>query len=161
MSSVLQLVRTLQTRPEVADVPGVFVRNFTSEEGDVPDWLLLREQAFARERVGVRRWSVEDFRREFLDKSWWLPERMWLAESAGRLVGSVSLAMRGSGYDATPAVHWLMVHPRMRRHGVGRLLLQTLEAYAFDTGHTEICLETHTAWAGALRLYESLGYRRP
>lgn len=165
MSTVLQLVRTLSSRP-VAELPaGVSVRNFSGSE-DIVAWLKLRQQAFARQTVGVRAWDETDFAAEFLRKPWWNPRRMWIAEPTNDLppversfIGAVTCAVRGVGPAAQPAVHWLVVHPRWRNRGVGRLLLNTLEAACWDSGQRTIVLETHIGWAAAVRLYQSLGYR--
>jgi GNAT superfamily N-acetyltransferase len=105
---------------------------------------------------------------EFLHRWWWKPQWMWLAEAetdpAGDqaqkpLVGSVTLAMRGEPDRAWPVVHWLMVHPRWRRRGIGRLLMAHLEAAAWEAGYCEVRLETHAGWEAAARFYETLGYR--
>jgi GNAT superfamily N-acetyltransferase len=53
-----------------------------------------------------------------------------------------------------------MVSPEVRRRGVGRLLLATLEAAAWSQGERELTLETHADWSAALRLYEACGYAR-
>lgn len=173
MPSVLQLCRRLTTRPELISIPGVKIRHYESD-ADLAAWLELRHQAFARQRIGVRQWTDSDFHAEFTSRWWWSPERMWLVESSsddtiggtppsrGQLVGTVILAIRG-GEDqieqVRPAVHWLMVHPRWRRQGIGRLLISQLEAAAWDAGYREIWLETHVAWEAAVKFYASLGYR--
>jgi GNAT superfamily N-acetyltransferase len=162
MINVLQMTKRLETAPSLAPVDGVAVRTFLPE--NVAAWLALRDRAFARERVGVRAWSEADFRGEFLDRWWWRPQWMWLAEHAesdrtAELVGSVTLAMRGSEEAARPVVHWLIVAPRWRRRGVGRLLLSNLERAAWEAGHHEIWLETHAQWEAAVKFYEALGYR--
>ena len=112
---VLQLVRTLESRPSVVPVAGVTLRCY---EGpwDIDPWLALRREAFAGEEFAVRGWTRADFEREFLEKSWWQVERMWLAESDdGALVGTVTLAERGKDARAKPTVHWLAVSPAWRR----------------------------------------------
>ena len=164
MSEIAQLTRRLVERPAVPELDGVTVRNFAGGD-DVETWLELRHRAFARERLGVRRWDAADFEREFLAKSWWNPEHMWLAEAKGMLasapspVGTVTLALRGSGDEAKPAVHWLAVLPRWRRRGIARLLLANLEAVCWDLGYRQVWLETHTAWSAAMRFYDRQGYR--
>ena len=50
----------------------------------------------------------------------------------------------------------LLVHPRYRRHGVGRALMTAIEPYAKAAGRTLLTLDT--AGDAAERLYESLGY---
>lgn len=164
--NVLHLCRRLKAPPDGLTHPHVQVRHFAGE-ADIAPWLELRHQAFARQRIGVRQWSPEDFRIEFVRRWWWRPECMWLAEvppapladsSQHRLVGAVTLAMRGQPDHARPVVHWLMVLPAWRRRGVGQLLLAHLEAAAWHAGHRQIWLETHAAWSAAVTFYEASGY---
>ena len=138
-----------------------------SGESDIFPFLELRHSAFARQRVGVRKWSREDFHSEFAGSWWWRPDHMWLAETLDvasadsqqhPLVGSVTLAMRGQPGDARPVIHWLMVLPTYRRRGIGRLLIAHLERAAWDAGHRTIWLETHADWEAAAKFYDSLGY---
>jgi GNAT superfamily N-acetyltransferase len=172
MATVLQFNRQLDSKPEISPLPGISVRQFHGE-ADILNWLELRHLAFARQRIGVRQWTAADFHSEFTSRWWWKPEYMWLAESvehpelsgtatkSPQLVGAVTLAMRGEQFDADrarPVVHWLIIHPRWRRRGLGRLLMTHLETAAWNVGHREICLETHVAWEAAVKFYESLGY---
>lgn len=163
MSNVLQLVRSMRERPEVMPPPGLRLRNYEGPH-DIEVWLDLRHRAFARQKVGVRRWEAADFQAEFLARPWWDPQRMWFARCQRGLlperdVGTVALAFRGSGPDAKPVVHWLAVLPEWRRAGVGRLLMSALEAACWDAGYRQVWLETHAAWTAAKRFYEALGYR--
>lgn len=127
-------------------------------------WLDLRNKAFARERLGVRRWLRTDFEREISSKSWWNSSRTWVAvvENAppiASLAGTVTWADRTSdGHAAKPVVHWLAVLPAWRRRGIGRLLVTQMHQACWDAGHREIWLETHAAWQAAVRLYRALGY---
>ncbi len=149
--------------PEIAEVPGIAVRHFHAPR-DIDLWLEIRHRAFARERLGVRRWDRADFEKEFLSKHWWRPDRMWIAETTGRLVrrreavGTVTLALRGEGEQPKPVVHWLAVLPRWRRRGIARLLMTTLEAACWEVGYRQIWLETHTAWSAAAQFYAKHGY---
>ena len=160
--SVRQLHHQLDERPQVSDIAGFTIRAFESD-ADIPRWLTLRRRAFARERIGVGDWHETDFRREFLSKPWWSPQRMWLVEPTGivggELVGAVTLARRGEGPEAKPVVHWLLVHPAWRRRGIGRWLLDTLESTVWDEGGREVWLETHAEWLAAGKLYTALGYQ--
>jgi GNAT superfamily N-acetyltransferase len=162
MALILQLTRKLTERPLVGDVGGIRLRHYAGP-GDIEPWLELRRRAFARQKVGIGNWDAADFEREFLSKLWWRSECMWLAEAepllfAGSVVGTVTLARRGAGPQAKPVVHWLCVLPGHRRRGIGRLLLATLEAAAWDAGERQIWLETHAAWREAIELYRSRGY---
>jgi GNAT superfamily N-acetyltransferase len=163
MPTVLQFVKTLASKPEIIVAPSIRLRTYVARE-DVGVWLDLRHRAFARLKLGVRQWNLDDFEAEFLSKWWWRPERMWFAEAetpgGGRqAVGTVTLAMRGEASDAQPAIHWLAVLPAWRRRGIGRLLVTALEAHAWEAGHRRIYLETHAAWAAAVELYQRLGYK--
>jgi ribosomal protein S18 acetylase RimI-like enzyme len=164
MPTVMQLTRELPKRPTLPEVACVRLRHFVGQQ-DVEVWLELRRRAFARQKLGVRDWDAGDFEREFLHKSWWHTDAMWFAEAqrlpltAHAAVGTVTLARRGDGPDAKPVVHWLAVMPGYRRRGVGRLLIATLEAAVWDSGGRQVWLETHSQWAEAAGLYESLGYQ--
>jgi len=159
---VLQLFRQLQDTSQINSVPGVVVRNYESP-ADIDAWLQVRQRAFAREQLGVRAWSVQDFEQELLQKSWWNPRHFWLAEDIShgsrQTIGTVTMALRGTGTAQRPAVHWLAVAPAARRRGVGRLLLATLEAAAWEAGYREVWLETHRKWEKARAFYMALGYR--
>ena len=184
MGIILQLSKTLLPTVEYARVPGVEVRHFRGPE-DIPAWIELRNRAFARETVGVRQWDEADFRTEILDKPWWAADRFWFAVATpesiktlpstsqrvnlplanganpspqGQVIGAVVLADRGPAEKAQAAIHWLIVAPLWRRRGVGRLLIETLEARAWELGHRHVVLETHAAWRSAAQFYERLGY---
>jgi GNAT superfamily N-acetyltransferase len=153
----------MTSRPIARSVAHLRLRTF-GQPDDVERWLELRHRAFARQRVGVRTWSAADFAAEFLTKGWWMPERLWFAETpapdgAPWTVGTVTLALRGTGTAARPVVHWLAVLPEWRRRGVARLLMAELEAAAWDAGYREIYLETHAGWTAAAGFYQELGYR--
>ena len=161
MPSVVQRKRVLIERPALARIPDVSLRNFAGD-GDIEQWLALRDRAFARQKVGVRKWDVSDFRSEFLEKPWWRPEWMWLAETQAlpnaQLIGTATLALRQSETATIPVVHWLCVLPSWRRRGIGRLLMTVVEQAAWEAGYCEVALETHEAWHEAAACYDALGY---
>lgn len=160
MATVRQLTKKLTSRPDPRAVEGIRLRHFAGET-DISVWLELRSRAFARQQLGVGAWDEGDFEREFLAKPWWRPERMWFAETVediSMVVGTVTLARRGIEPHDKPVVHWLAVLPRFRGRGIGRLLMETLEATVWDAGERQIWLETHDAWAEAGRLYADRGY---
>jgi GNAT superfamily N-acetyltransferase len=162
MAIILQLTKRLTERPAPAEVPGIRLRHYSGPD-DIERWLDLRCRAFARQKVGISAWDAADFEREFLTKPWWRADVMWLAETragpaAGEVVGTVTLARRGQPPADKPVAHWLCVHPAYRRRGIGRLLLATLEAAAWDAGQRQIWLETHAAWREAYELYRVAGF---
>jgi ribosomal protein S18 acetylase RimI-like enzyme len=172
MSSILHLRKRLISLPAAADVPGVTIRPFNrtdaaTADSDAPAWLALRESAFAGmtaggRRAGERRWSLDDFRREFSTKPWWEPERMLFAvttvDDRETVVGSVTLGRSGRAPDDVASLMWLMVAPDQRRRGIGKLLLNAIERQAFEAGETTLTLETHATWSDAVRLYRAAGY---
>jgi GNAT superfamily N-acetyltransferase len=87
---------------------------------------------------------------------------MWFAEveETHEAVGSVSLATRAGATGSNAAIHWLMVAPEWRRHGVGSLLLAELEQQCWQDGMRKVLLETHDGWHAALSFYEEHGYVR-
>lgn len=166
MSTVLQLTKTLSGQPQLVYDPRVNLRHYQGEE-DIEPWLALRRAAFARQRLGIRDWTRDDFEAEFLKRWWWRPEHVWMVESAVPelqhqaavpLLGTVTLAFRGTPENAMPVVHWLTVHPAWRRRGIARMLMVNLEREAWNLGHRQICLETHADWREAAVLYQALGY---
>jgi GNAT superfamily N-acetyltransferase len=178
MNRVVQMVKTLQEAAKPAAVEGFDLRSF-EDPRDLAGWLALRQRTFAREKLGVRDWGETDFRQEFSSKPWWNPQNCWLiqtnqAQSSlkipvlsnigsaslgnNEIVGSVTLAMRTGTKADRAVVHWLMVHPRYRSRGLGRWLLAILEAKAWELGHREVYLETHSAWEAASRFYLAAGY---
>lgn len=167
MSRILHLRKRLIALPAAVELPDVTIRPFIatnpgSGDADAQAWLELRETAFCGLVAGGRTWTAADFRREFLGKPWWSPERMLFAAAAGSggefILGSVTLGRSGRPPDDNASVQWLMVRPEHRRRGIGRLLLSTIERQAFAAGETSLTLETHAAWSDAVRLYRAAGY---
>jgi len=83
---------------------------------------------------------------------------VFVARSSGRIVGTVVLDV-----DTPPnqphrgEVTKLLVHPAVRRRGIARALMTTLEAAALARGRTLLTLDTRTGDA-AEPLYAALGY---
>jgi GNAT superfamily N-acetyltransferase len=160
MTSVLHYRKVLEERPASVEVGGVLVRGFALP-GDVPAWLTLRGRAVAWLKPAVRAWTAEDFAAEMSGKPWWRNEWTWLAtpiDAPQQVIGSVTLAVREGVAGVVPVVHWLLVDPRSRRRGIGRLLMMHLERAAWDEGWREIQLETHAGWTDTVAFYQSIGF---
>jgi len=83
-----------------------------------------------------------------------------VARQAGHIVGAVQLepaATRNAAHRAE--VQKLLVHTRVRRQGIGRALMQAIEAAAFELGRRLLVLNTRKG-NPAERLYRRLGYIR-
>lgn len=77
----------------------------------------------------------------------------------GRLLGTVQLSVALPPNQPHRAdVGKLLVHPDARRAGLGRALMQQLEAEARRLGKTLLLLDTRSG-DPSQRLYESLGYQ--
>jgi GNAT superfamily N-acetyltransferase len=158
--SVLHFRKELKERPISVDLPGIAVRNFDLAR-DMAAWLTLRDRAVAWLKPTARTWMAEDFRAEMSGKAWWRADWTWLAapeDAPSTIVGSVTLAVREGASGSMPVVHWLLVDPRWRRRGIGRLLMARLEAAAWEAGWRELQLETHANWSEAVAFYQSIGF---
>lgn len=76
--------------------------------------------------------------------------------AAGHAYGCVSLLDQG---DSTAELKRMIVDPQHARHGIGRLLLQTLLQAARQRGFDAVRLEVGIRNVEARRLYESAGFR--
>ena len=91
----------------------------------------------------------------------------WTAEQgrSGKAGFVVATALRIPGTPAECELEFVLVPPETRRQGIGRMLIDTVVAWARDLGASEIRLEVRESNAPALRLYEACGFvvagRRP
>ena len=84
--------------------------------------------------------------------------RVLVARQAGRIVGTVQLALAMPPNQRHRAeVLKMLVHPDARRRGIARALMTALEGVARQEGRTLLTLDTVTGCA-AEPLYLSLGY---
>ena len=86
------------------------------------------------------------------------------AESGCALVasdrhGPAACATLRSLDPKTGEVKRMFVSPRVRRRGVGPILLQALEAAARARGYERVVLDTHASLVEAARMYARAGYR--
>ncbi|HEX5936870.1 MAG TPA: GNAT family N-acetyltransferase [Actinomycetota bacterium] len=101
-------------------------------------------------------------------------ERFWRDWAAGRWRGGVAAAFvgrdgdgaivgtaTGAAYDAEPGVahvYAMWVAPDARGAGVGRALLDAVEAWARGEGHGRLVLQVTESNDGARRFYGSAGF---
>jgi predicted GNAT family N-acyltransferase/RimJ/RimL family protein N-acetyltransferase len=83
--------------------------------------------------------------------------RMWVAELAGSIVGSVGIRPTA---DDTAELKSLYVSGKARRHGLGEVLTSLVEDEALRLGVRQLELWTDTRFADAHRFYARLGYTR-
>lgn len=102
-------------------------------------------------------------------ESWWSGalashargERViFVAEEAGRVLGSVQLMFAGQENQAHRAdIGKLLVHTNARRQGLGAALMHAAETEAKRLGRMLLVLDTEAGSSGD-RLYERLGWTR-
>ncbi|HZD65062.1 MAG TPA: GNAT family N-acetyltransferase [Acidimicrobiales bacterium] len=83
-------------------------------------------------------------------------EGAWIAEVEGRRVGCV-FCVAATGTRAQLRI--LLVHPSVRRGGVGGRLVDTCVAFARRAGYRQLSLWTNHPLAAARRIYLSRGFQ--
>ena len=81
---------------------------------------------------------------------------IWVAESGGRVVGTVSVVAR----DDELYIRSMAVNPSARGQRIGTRLLRAIEALALSTGHHRLVLTTTSFLGAAIALYEREGFQR-
>jgi DNA-binding MarR family transcriptional regulator/predicted GNAT family acetyltransferase len=83
-------------------------------------------------------------------------ERCWIAEMNGEPVGSIFL-VRDS--DEVARIRLLIVDPKGRGLGIGRMLVEASIGFARAAGYRKITLWTHAVLTAARAIYQKQGFR--
>ncbi len=102
------------------------------------------------ERPLTKRYSIAEV---FAPWASW--ERGWVADDDG-VRGFATVAHEPWHQRLT--LWFLYIEPAWRRRGVGRALLETVEAHGRQVGATHVWLETSNVNVPGVRAYERLGY---
>jgi GNAT superfamily N-acetyltransferase len=97
--------------------------------------------------------GLADFVRQFRPER----DRIWLAETEDRIVGSIAIVGR-SGLKAQ--LRWFLVHPDFQKQGIGRRLLKEALRFSRRQGYKSVFLWTVGELAVARRLYVKVGFKR-
>jgi DNA-binding MarR family transcriptional regulator/N-acetylglutamate synthase-like GNAT family acetyltransferase len=128
------------------------------QPGDM-GWVVARHGALYAAEYG---WSshIEAITAEivsgFLKTSDPARERCWIAEMDGEPVGSIFL-VRDS--DEVARIRLLIVDPKGRGLGIGRMLVEASIAFACNAGYRKITLWTHAVLTVARAIYQKQGFR--
>jgi len=77
-------------------------------------------------------------------------DRIWLAETKTRIIGSVAIV----GHSRTSAqLRWFLVHPEYRRLGIGKQLLKEAVRFCKECKYKTVFLWTTNELTAAGRLY--------
>ena len=148
--------RTAERRPDLlapSAVGDLVIRPV--RPGDAGELLTLQRACWVQEQQANPDVPIDALTESYDDVRAWIGEgTVLVAHRAGRLVGAV----RGRLHDALWDIGRLMVAPDLQREGLGRVLLERIEAAAPEGA---VGFELFTG-AGSLRnqrLYKKAGYR--
>jgi len=119
-----------------------------AEERDLEDLVALEESSFKGDRLSRRRFQ------HWIKAS----NRVFLVVEKDRRVLAYGLVFLHKG-TRLARLYSIAVSGEARGQGIGRELLLALEKGAADRGRLDMRLEVAKDNAGAIRLYESMGYR--
>lgn len=83
-------------------------------------------------------------------------ERCWIAEAGGMRVGSVCLVKKS---EAVAKLRLLLVEPRVRGLGIGKLLVDACLSFARQAGYRKVTLWTDSLLVAARHIYETAGFQ--
>lgn len=82
-------------------------------------------------------------------------ERLWLAETGDRIVGSIGIV----DGDVDAQLRWFLVEPDCRGMGIGHRLIDEALAFCRATGRRHVHLWTVAGLDAAAHLYTTAGFR--
>ncbi len=151
--------RSLADPPDVPLPPGVTVRRFAPD--DAPAWLALNAEAFV-DLPDQGSWTRADLE-ERVAQPWFDPEGFLLAFDADGLVGFHWTKVHGGAahpHGRTGEVYVLAVAARARGTGLGSALTALGLHYLEGLGLSTVMLYVDLQNAGAVAMYERLGFTR-
>lgn len=84
-------------------------------------------------------------------------QRIWIAESKGKIVGSVAIVKHT---ETEAQLRWLLVHPDNRGQKLGKRLVEEAIDFRRKVGHRSVFLWTVSNLEKAARIYRLLGFTK-
>jgi DNA-binding MarR family transcriptional regulator/N-acetylglutamate synthase-like GNAT family acetyltransferase len=84
-------------------------------------------------------------------------DRIWFAESGGKMVGAIAVVGHP---DGVAQMRWFLLHPDFRGQGIGRRLMEEALAFAKACGCRKVFLITTDNQTTAVRMYEKAGFQK-
>jgi len=81
--------------------------------------------------------------------------RIWIVEESENLAGSIAI-VEVSKEEAQ--LRWLLLHPKLRGQGIGRMLMKEAVNFCSAQGYTIVFLWTVSALTAAAKLYAEFGF---
>lgn len=126
--------------------------------GDLGRILELHGTVYARECGwnSVFEAYVAEGLAEFALRSDQRPQRLWVAELSGRLVGSIAVVGQP---NRAARLRWFLLEPSVRGCGYGRQLLNLALGYCRELHVESVFLWTAAGLTASAHLYRSAGFR--
>ena len=82
-------------------------------------------------------------------------EKIWIMEKNNEIVGSMAIVEHS---DTEAQLRWLLLHPNIRKQGIGKKLMDDAIAFCRVKGYSSIFLWTEDLLEPAAKLYRSRGF---
>jgi N-acetylglutamate synthase-like GNAT family acetyltransferase len=83
-------------------------------------------------------------------------ERIWIVEKDEKIAGSTAIVETSK---ETAQLRWLLLHPDLRGHGIGRILVNETISFCKECGYDSVFLWTASELTAAASLYKATGFR--
>jgi ribosomal protein S18 acetylase RimI-like enzyme len=84
-------------------------------------------------------------------------QRIWVVESAGKVVGCIAIVRSG---DKEAQLRWFLLTPETRGKGLGKRLMEEAVEYSHKAGYRRIILWTFDELETAIALYRRWGFEK-